>query len=106
MTIYRIELKNNKKMRWYFSFWNKENRRIFIAVRKEDSYISDEKGNRYEILNTSSNFLNSYVEPGIKTKEWLEFPFPIDNAKDFRLYLNSGNAGIDIQFDPIDIILP
>ena len=103
----RIEFLRTGRMRWHLSFWNKDVVWASMKFGKNKSYVSDEYGNKYNILNVSSEFLNEGVSAGTRRREWLEFESPKDGAKIFKLFLLRWTYGYEVaKFNPLEIIIP
>jgi hypothetical protein len=94
VTLEKIELCANNKMKWHISFWNKTDQDAGLAFGEDKSYVVDEFGVQYKILSSSpSNFIDSGVRAGIRLTGWLEFYTPENNAKEFSLHLVQWSFG-------------
>ncbi len=94
ITLERIEVLANNKMKWYVSFWNKTDGDAGLAFAGDKSYVVDEFGIKYKILSMSpSNFIDSGVQAGVQLPGWLEFNVPENDAKEFSLHLVQWSFG-------------
>ncbi|MBL8097728.1 MAG: hypothetical protein JNK81_01010 [Anaerolineales bacterium] len=90
----KIELRPNNKMRWYFEFWNQNDKEILFGLDQSKIVLADEFGNQYDVLD-GTTFPNKVFEKtiaaGVKYEHWLDFNAPINNAKSFFVTLVSSN---------------
>jgi hypothetical protein len=109
LTVERIEVRLNNRMRWYISFWNTDNRAASMAFGESESYVADEYGMLYEILAMEpSNFIGAGVRAQVKSQGWLEFEIPTSDARNFQLFLVRWSFGShQLRYDgPLEVSLP
>jgi hypothetical protein len=82
VTLAKIVILQNGRMRWYFEFYNRTGDSRALWLSYPDSYLADMNGNRYAILADSSNTnpqgsFEIFIANGSRLDHWLEFPAPI-----------------------------
>ena len=93
LTVTNIELLPEGKMRWNFLFENSSNadKGLAIDFRGNKSYLSDEFGNKYTMLQDTlggpSRLSQIALQAGVRIKYWIEVEAPKKGAKDFAVVL-------------------
>ena len=111
VTVSKVELQSDR-MRWYFQFLNRssEDRRLFLHYGR--SYVADEKGNRYEVIEAEAAFdiKEEYwwlVQRSVRLDRWIDFPLPQGQARAFTVGLVSDeHSSHDPVFSTFEITLP
>lgn len=89
-----LELMNSGNIRYNLEFRNKANNAQLYTLQYPKCYLSDEFGNKYSLVATSSNkslgdFFSHELPGGLKATHWMEFKPPKDDATEFKLHLKS-----------------
>jgi len=80
LTLVKIDLRNDRRMRWEFAFWNQSGERREGVVG--DAYVTDEHGNHCKRLDSSFGGWNSFqIDDGVKAGVWIDFQEPGPGAK-------------------------
>jgi hypothetical protein len=109
LTITRVELQDNGRMRWYIDFWNQSTRYDALIFRLDQTYLVDENGQRYAVLaestGTSIGYYRADIQAGVKLSRWFEFDAPRNNVKIFKLTFVGPNHSDTPDFQPFAVKL-
>ncbi|MDZ7705385.1 MAG: hypothetical protein U5L04_12995 [Trueperaceae bacterium] len=89
----RVEILPNDRMRWYVGFFNRSNSNYRVGFDTGRSYLTDEAGNAYPLLD-SSYVTNESLRAGVRRDYWLELPAPRGQADEFTVRLFSDSSAV------------
>lgn len=103
----RVELLPNGEMRWYVGFFNRSERNYRVGFDTERTYLTDEAGNSYPLLDTSY-VMNMSLRAGVRRDYWLEFPTPRGPVNEFtvRVFSDSSAVFSAVSVPTFEVILP
>ena len=104
LTLEHIELIDEGRMRWHYSFFNQSDKNSEIFFDLKQTYIADEFGNRYSVLESDQN-QRIPIERGTKQEYWFEFEGPQNNARKFTVGFVTA-AILPASFPVFDVTLP
>jgi hypothetical protein len=86
---------------------------VVIGFDHQEIYLSDDKGNRYKLLQADTNPNPAAIErdhrgplpEGTQVSHWFEFSGPVNGAKSFIISLKSHDTDV-IRFFPLPAALP
>jgi hypothetical protein len=102
LTIDKVEIYQNKRLRLYLSFWNKDSRDLFFNLQRQ-SYIYDDSGNSYSINDTDCSIEAMQIRQGVKYSCWFEVEVSDTSVDRLRVILESYYWAWD--FSPFDLDL-
>jgi hypothetical protein len=88
-----VEILPDNTMKWNLTFWNQDPQSdISIGFDYSQTFLSDEFGNKYEIVSDSAHtgpkdLFSAKIEPEVRLEHTIIFPSPRDGAKVFKLGL-------------------
>jgi len=94
VTLTNAEIAQNGSMRWNLVFWNQSKRDYGFGFNLDESYVSDEFGQLYEITDASvkSGELIDH-RAGLRYAYWFDFPAVKNEAKNLTLSLQDRQSG-------------
>jgi hypothetical protein len=109
VTVHTVEILPNGTMRWDLSFRNSSTSDIYLNLGNETSYLADEYGNRYAVLDDSrgggsTGLLRVTIQPGVRLDHSYIFDAPKHGAKQFTVGLVTISCCFAV-FDPFEVRL-
>jgi len=90
VTLERIELLSNSRMRWYFTFWNQGKNTIYLAFTDDNrTYVTSEQGKLYKFTSQKSTNQTNVLAGAKIESYWLELEAPAVGVTTFRAFLNN-----------------
>lgn len=107
LTLTDVELLPNTNMRLHVAIWNKNNEDWTIGFYRPDTFLVDEHGNKYSLIDTNSpDGRGLPLESGVKVEYWFDFASPIDQAQNFNVRLaRPGTGSWYLQFGDFSMVL-
>lgn len=83
IVLLRVDLRNDRRMRWHFTFWNKTGKEMTYSVYpdKDVVYVTDDQGRRSNPLTSSTGQHSIHLPDGEKVNYWIDFQEPFPGAR-------------------------